>query len=178
MRRAVFIDKDGTLIENVPYNVDVGRVKLMPGAGRALRALQRAGYATFVVSNQPGIALGLFDETKLSAVERHIRKLLEADHVSLDGFYFCPHAPQRGCECRKPAAGMILRAAIEHGIELDTSWMIGDILDDVEAGRRAGCRAVMLDHGNETEWRISTVRTPETIAPNFAAAVQFILSHA
>jgi histidinol-phosphate phosphatase family protein len=177
VRRAVFIDKDGTLIENVPYNVDPGKVELMPGAAPALRDLQQAGYATFVVSNQPGIELGLFDVSQLSIVEKRIRELLEEQEVDLHGFYFCPHGSEQRCGCRKPAAGLIMRAAEEHAIALDRSWMIGDILDDIEAGRRAGCRAVLLDHGNETEWRVSAHRVPHAITPNFAAAANFILSH-
>ena len=177
MRRAVFIDKDGTLIENVPYNVDPAKVRLMPEAGSALRGLQQAGYAMFIVSNQPGIELGLFTAARLHEVEKRIRELLQEQEVDLQGFYFCPHGAETGCGCRKPKAGLILLAAEEHGIALDRSWMIGDILDDIEAGRRAGCRTVLLDHGNETEWRIAAHRSPHAITPNFTVAAHFILGH-
>jgi HAD superfamily hydrolase (TIGR01662 family) len=107
----------------------------------------------------------------LRAVEERLRSMLPA----LDGFYYCPHAPDAGCACRKPAAGMLHRAALEHGVRLPDSWMIGDILDDVEAGKRAGCRTVLLDNGNETEWQITPERVPDCIARNFAEAAQLVL---
>lgn len=155
--RAVFFDKDGTLVENVPYNADPERISLAEGAADAVRRLAGEGYRIFVVSNQPGVALGHFAEGDLRAVERRLRELLP----HLDGFYYCPHAPEAACRCRKPACGLLLRAAREHAVDLGKSWMVGDILDDVEAGRRAGCRTVLLDIGNETEWQLGERRTPD-----------------
>ncbi len=168
--KAVFIDKDGTLVQNVPYNVDPERIALTPGAVQGLSALSCVGYRLIVVSNQPGAALGLFDEPDLEKVERRLRELLPA----LDGFYYCPHAPQAGCDCRKPAPGMLERAAREHGVELAGSWMVGDILDDVEAGRRAGCRTILLDNGNETEWRSGEARRPHYVARDLSHAAAII----
>jgi histidinol-phosphate phosphatase family protein len=155
--RAVFLDKDGTLVENVPYNVDPERITLAPGAVEAVSRLAEQGYRIIVVSNQPGVALGYFEHTDLQGVEQRLQDLLPA----LDGFYFCPHAPQTGCSCRKPACGMLVRAAQEHAVDLRSSWMVGDILDDIEAGRRAGCRTVLVDNGNETEWDLSAARCPD-----------------
>lgn len=155
-QRAVFLDKDGTLVDNVPYNVDPARITLAAGAVEAVRRLAGEGYRIIVVSNQPGVALGYFGEDALEGVEKRLEQLLPA----LDGFYFCPHAPQSGCGCRKPACGLLLRAAREHGVDLDGSWMVGDILDDIEAGRRAGCRTVLVDNGNETEWDLREPRRP------------------
>lgn len=168
--KAVFIDKDGTLVENVPYNVDPVRIALAPGAGSCISKVSAAGYRVIVVSNQPGAALGRFPEKALRAVEEKLRELLP----SLDGFYYCPHAPQAGCACRKPAPGMLERAAREKGVQLAASWMIGDILDDVEAGRRAGCRTILLDNGNETEWRPGEQRLPHHVARDLAEAAAII----
>ena len=168
--KAVFVDKDGTLVVNVPYNVDPDRISLAPGAGNAVDRLAASGYRVIVVSNQPGAALGLFPESALKGVERRLRDLVPA----LEAFYYCAHAPDAGCECRKPAAGMLERAARERGIDLSASWMIGDILDDVEAGRRAGCRTILLDVGNETEWLVSDQRSPHHIARGLAEAAEII----
>ena len=169
--KAVFVDKDGTLVENVQYNVDPARVALTPGAAEAVHALAAHGYRVIVVSNQPGVALGRFGEEKLKGIERRLRQLLPR----LDGFYWCPHAPGAGCGCRKPAAGLLERAAREHGIELAESWMIGDILDDIEAGRRAGCRTVLIDNGNETEWQLTAERVPHRVAHDLAEAAARVL---
>jgi histidinol-phosphate phosphatase family protein len=151
--RAVFVDKDGTLVDNVPDNVDPARISLTPGAEEAIAALVARGYRVIVVSNQSGIALRKFEEAAIREVERRLREL-----VPMDGFYYCPHAPHAGCNCRKPAPGLLERAAREHGVSLEASWVVGDILDDIEAGRRAGCRTVLLDNGNETEWQITPER--------------------
>lgn len=150
------MDKDGTLVEDLPYNVDPERIRLAPGAAEAVAQMAAGGYRVMVVSNQPGIALGCFQESALGEVERKLRSLLP----ELDGFYYCPHAPQSGCRCRKPACGLLRQAAREHRIELRGSWMVGDILDDIEAGRSAGCRTVLVDNGNETEWRLTARRHP------------------
>jgi D-glycero-D-manno-heptose 1,7-bisphosphate phosphatase len=171
--QAVFIDKDGTLVENVPYNVDPARIRLAPGAAECVGALAREGFDVFVVSNQPGAALGFFPEQALHEVKERLEALL--DH-RLKGFYYCPHHPQAGCDCRKPNPGMLLRAAREHGVELGRSWMVGDILDDVEAGRRAGCRTILLDNGNETEWQLTDARRPDCIANDLRQAAALILA--
>jgi D-glycero-D-manno-heptose 1,7-bisphosphate phosphatase len=167
---AVFLDKDGTLVENVPYNVDPERVALAPGAAQAIARLAAKGYRVIVVSNQPGAAMGLFAEENLQQIATRLHELLPA----LQGFYCCPHLPEARCDCRKPAAGLLQRAAREHRVDLPASWMVGDILDDVEAGRRAGCRTILLDVGNETEWRVSEQRRPHHIAGNLEEAAAII----
>lgn len=178
MKAAVFIDKDGTLVEDVPYNVDPARICLRAEAGPALRRLQRAGFELVLVSNQAGIALGRFEEHALEGVWSCLRARLAAHGVALSAIYYCPHHPQGGCECRKPRAGLLRRAARERDIDLARSWMLGDILDDVEAGRRAGCRAVLLDVGSETEWRAAPLRTPEFTARDLDAASHYIVASA
>lgn len=181
--RAIFLDKDGTLIEDIPYNVNPALLELTWHAGQALQLLQQLGYAIFVVSNQSGVAKGLFTEAALEPVQQRVASLLAQYGVMLDGFYYCPHSPDGAvnryaiaCTCRKPMPGMLLRAASEHGIDLARSWMIGDILHDIEAGRRAGCRTVLIDNGNETEWLLSPQRTPHLAAPDLYAAAELIAS--
>lgn len=174
MSAAVFLDKDGTLIEDVPYNVDPAQIRLSARAGQGLRQLRAHGFRLFVVSNQSGVALGRFDASALDGVADRLSELLTAHDAWIDGFYWCPHAPEDGCDCRKPAAGMLQRAAHEHDIDLARSWMIGDILHDIEAGHRAGCRAVLIDNGNETEWDLTGLRQPELLAADLAQAAALI----
>ncbi len=177
--KAIFLDKDGTLVDDIPYNVDPLRVTLCHGAGAALRLLARLDYRFFVVSNQDGLARGHFDESALHGVRHRINDLLFREQLSLDGFYFCPHHPEGkvkpyalNCLCRKPMPGMLVQAAREHNIDLRASWMVGDILNDVEAGNRAGCRTVLIDSGNETEWKLGNNRLPTRVVSDiYAAAV-------
>lgn len=182
-RAAIFLDKDGTLVEDVPYNVDPDLIRLGRGAVDGLRMLHAAGYPLIVISNQSGVARGYFAETALGAVEAQLRELLGEAGVPLAGFYYCPHHPDGSvaryavvCDCRKPLPGLIVRAAGEHGVDLARSWFIGDILHDVEAAHRAGCRAVLLDNGHETEWELSPLRTPDVVAPDLAGAARAIVS--
>lgn len=182
--KAIFIDKDGTLIRDVPYNVDPEKIELYPDTGEALHRLQRAGYQLIVISNQAGVARGYFDETALPGVEARLQELLSPFGVKLNGFYYCPHHPAGAvpayaitCECRKPEPGMIIRAAREHGIDPSASWMIGDILNDVEAGNRAGCRTILIDNGNETEWLPGLFRTPTYTAASLTQAADWISQH-
>ncbi len=181
LERAIFLDKDGTLIEDVPYNVDPAQVRLLPGAVAGLRCLHASGYRLIVVSNQSGVARGYFPEDALRPVEERLRSLLAEAGVPLHGFYYCPHHPDGTapgyaieCDCRKPAPGLILRAAAEHGIDLGRSWLAGDILDDVEAGRRAGCRTVLVDNGHETEWALSPERLPHHLAADLLEAAAIV----
>jgi histidinol-phosphate phosphatase family protein len=181
--RAVFLDKDGTLVEDISYNVDPKKIRLTRGAVEGLKALHANGYRLIVVSNQSGVARGLFPESALAAVERSLRRQLAAFGVPLAGFFYCPHHPEGSvaryavaCRCRKPAPGMLRRAAAQLGIDLAESWMIGDILDDIEAGRRADCRTVLIDNGNETEWRRGSRRRPDHVATDLAEAARLILA--
>lgn len=175
---AVFIDKDGTLIRDVPYNVDPRRVRLTAGAGQALRRMKDAGYKLIVVSNQSGIARRLFEKKDLLPVNRRIQALLAQYEVTVDAFYYCPHGPGDGCACRKPMPGMILRAAREHAIDTSVSWMVGDILNDVEAGSRAGCHTIHFNNGNETEWIVGSHRQPEYSVEDLAGAAEIVCRYA
>jgi D-glycero-D-manno-heptose 1,7-bisphosphate phosphatase len=188
-RPAVFLDKDGTLVEDVPYNVDPAKVRLRPGAGPALRRLADEGFALVVVTNQSGVARGLFPAEALHDVKVRLREVLAPFGAELIGFHACPHHPQgsvppfdRECECRKPKPGLLLRAAEAQGLDLHRSWMVGDILDDIEAGRRAGCRTVLIDDPNspsgETEWRGGGYRTPHAVVAGLEDASRVILAAA
>jgi len=175
---AVFLDKDGTLVEDVPFNVDPARLRLGRGVAEGLRRLRRHGYPLIVVTNQPGVARGLVREEEVRRLRAYL--LAEAG-LGLMDLYYCPHdaagsvAPYAvTCACRKPAPGMILRACAEHRLEPRRSWLIGDILDDVEAGRRAGCRTILLDNGHETEWRLAPLRRPDHVVRDLAQAAAVV----
>jgi len=180
--RAVFLDKDGTLIEDVPYNVDPKRIKFTKGAVTGLQQLSGAGYVLIAITNQSGVARGYFQESALQGVEERLQQLLALAGVSLSGFYYCPHHPQgvvkeytMQCACRKPEPGLLLQAAADHQLDLSQSWFVGDILNDVEAGRRAGCKTILIDNGNETEWQLSPLRIPHHTVADLAEAAQVII---
>jgi D-glycero-D-manno-heptose 1,7-bisphosphate phosphatase len=184
LSRAVFLDKDGTLIENVPYNVDPEKIRLYPDAALALKRLQDEGYKLFVISNQSGIAYGYFEESALGNVWNEISGELATAGVKIDGYYYCPHHPEgkvdaykQECECRKPSAGMLVKAAEEHNINLSRSWMIGDILNDVEAGNKAGCKTILINNGNETEWVMGDQRVPDYFAASLLESAIIIDNH-
>jgi D-glycero-D-manno-heptose 1,7-bisphosphate phosphatase len=179
---AVFLDKDGTLIEDVPYNVDPCLVQFTEGAIAALQLLQSANYALIIISNQSGVARGYFSVATLTELEQHLRSCLSRSGISLQGFYYCPHHPEGiiqpyniSCSCRKPQPGLLYQAASHQVINLSDSWMVGDILNDVEAGRAAGCRTILIDNGNETEWQLSPTRSPHYSVKNLYEAAQIIL---
>ena len=151
MRRAVFLDRDGTIVQDVDFLDDPEGLCLLPGAARAIRLVNAAGVLAVVVSNQSGIARGYLTEDGLAAIHDRLRAILAAEGARLDDILYCPHLPEgtveryaRSCTCRKPEPGMILEAARRHGIDLGRSVAIGDAARDVEAGRRAGCRTVLL----------------------------------
>jgi D,D-heptose 1,7-bisphosphate phosphatase len=177
------VDKDGTLVKNVPYNVDIPQIELQPGAAEGLGALQAAGYLLMIVSNQSGVALGYFSLDQLRAADTAIRRMLAERGVRLDDSYYCPHHPDGSvpayrahCSCRKPEPGMLLKAAAEYDIDLGASWMVGDILDDVEAGNRAGCGTLLIENGNETVWRLDRNRIPDLVAKDLREASRQIAS--
>ena len=182
LSKVVFFDKDGTLVKDVPYNVDPDLIQLTEGALDGLRLLQEHEYRLFIVTNQSGVARGYFEEQALSAVEKRLQGLLSAAGVRLSGFYYCPHHPRGNvpkysveCSCRKPQPGMLQKAALEHRINLASSWLVGDILNDIEAGNRAGCRTVLVDNGNETEWILNPRRHPGFTVKNLFEAASTIV---
>ena len=182
VRPAVFIDKDGTLVDDVPYNVDPARLSFKPGAFDALRLLKDSGYALVVVTNQSGLASGRFSTAQFDALRDALCEQLRMRGITLDAFMVCPHAPAEdgspACECRKPAPGLFREAAQRLHIQMARSWMVGDILDDVEAGHRAGCRSLLFDSGGETLWRRGPGRHPDMRATNWADVARLIIAAA
>jgi D,D-heptose 1,7-bisphosphate phosphatase len=182
MRPAVFIDKDGTLVEDVPYNVDPVRVRLAAGALPALRRVADAGFALVVVTNQSGIARGFYPESAVETIGRHLTEVLARDGVTLDAFLYCPHLPDAAvaeyrlaCDCRKPEPGLIRRACAELGLAGDRSWMLGDIATDVLAGQAAGCRTVLVNPHPEPELA-QLSRKPDLVAHSLPEAADALLS--
>lgn len=153
-RRAVFLDRDHTVIEDPGYLSDPDAVKLLPGVERAIRSLTQAGYKIVVVTNQSGVARGLLTIEMLDAIHTEMRRQLAADGAHVDAVYYCPYHPSGTVEeyaiesdLRKPQPGMLLKAAEDLDIDLAESWMVGDSARDVEAGQRAGCRTIRLRTG-------------------------------
>ncbi|MCH7883618.1 MAG: HAD-IIIA family hydrolase [Planctomycetes bacterium] len=150
---AVFLDRDGTIIDDVGYLNDPEKVRLLPGAADAIRRMRSAGYRVVIISNQSGIARGMLDEPTLAQIQARLEELLDQDGASLDGVYYCPYldgpdavveAYRRNSELRKPRPGMLFQAARELNLDLKRSWMIGDSTSDVAAGHRAGCRTILV----------------------------------
>ena len=180
LRAGLFIDKDGTLIENVPYNVDPALLRFMPGAGEALAQLQRAGLALVIVTNQSGLARGRFTRAEFARLQHVLLQRLQDEFgVAIDDLVLCPHAPDAdgrpACLCRKPAPGMLISMAHRHGLDLTRCWMLGDTLDDVEAGHRAGGGGLLFDSGGETVWRRSPLREPDAVFTEWAAVARYLL---
>jgi len=169
-RPALFLDRDGTLVHPGHYPSRPEDLHLYDGIGPELCVLQEAGFRLVVITNQAGIARGYFTEADLWRIHAHLMKEIAFLGVHLDAIYYCPHhiegvIPELAirCDCRKPQPGMVLRAAADLDIDLHNSWFIGDILDDIEAGNRAGCRTILVDLGTE--------RAPAQVLrrPNFVA---------
>jgi histidinol-phosphate phosphatase family protein len=181
-RRTVFLDKDGTLIDDLPYNVDPRRIRFAPGARDAVRLLSGAGYRLIVATNQAGIARGYFSEAELHAVERHLAAEVEALGGRLDAFLFCPHLPEGvneyaiECDCRKPEPGLIRRAVDELGVRTERAWFVGDTWMDVLAGRRGGCRTIMVGPEARDAGLLAEDRRPDFAVRDLRDAASVILA--
>jgi len=149
MRPAVFLDRDGTIIEDEGYLADASRIRLVPGALEALRTFRDRGMLLVVISNQSGIPRGLITPEQHAEVDARVKEILAAEGVPLHSAYYCAHLPNAGCVCRKPKPGMIEQAAREHAIDVARSFMIGDKMSDVAAGRAAGCTTALLGKGKD-----------------------------
>ena len=181
---AVFLDRDGTLIEDVGYLHRPEQVRLYPWTIDALRALNRAGVRVVLVTNQSGVARGLFDEAAVRAVHEHLGHLLGQGGVHLDAYYYCPHHPEgrvreyaRACDCRKPGRGLVDRAAAELAVVPERSFTVGDRWLDVALARTIGAKGVLVRTGygaEETERPLPNL-TPDAVTDNLAGAVSWIL---
>ncbi len=177
-RRAVFLDRDGTMIRDVGYLNQADQLQVLPGVPTALRLLRGAGFLLVVVTNQSAVARGRLTEENLCAINRRLNTLLGEFEAGVDAFYYCPHLPAgtvgryaRACDCRKPSPGMLERAARELDIDLQASYSVGDSERDVEAGRRAGCRTIRLGDCREGAAETSA----DACVPDLAAAAHLIL---
>lgn len=179
MKWAVFLDRDGTINEEVEYLDDPQDLRLIPGAVEAIRLLNEAGVPAIVVTNQAGVGRGYFSEARVEAIHQQLAKQLAAHGAHLDATYYCPHHPDEGCDCRKPNPGMLKRAAQEHDIDLGRSFAVGDKVSDLEAGRRAGCRTVLVLTGYGAEAQESFKRSdfqPDFNARDLLQAVRWMLA--
>jgi len=185
-RPAVFFDRDGTLNEEVEFLSAPDQLRLIAGAGRAVRAVNECGFLAFVISNQSGIARGLFTESDLIPIHAKFQQELGTCGARIDRIYYCPHHPTAGippyrvdCDCRKPRPGMLYRAAKDLGADLSRSYVIGDRIVDVLAGRNAGARGILVLTGygaNAVEECREQGVVPDYIAPSVGEAVDFILN--
>jgi D-glycero-D-manno-heptose 1,7-bisphosphate phosphatase len=152
--QAVFLDRDGTINEEVGYLDRIEKLQVIPGAVEAIRRINESGMKAVVVSNQAGVARGYFEESFVAKTNACLREMLLAEGALIDAFYFCPHHPTEGraeyvkvCDCRKPAPGMLLKAAEELRIDPNRSYIVGDTLKDIEAGTRAGAQGILVRTG-------------------------------
>ena len=184
MKRAVFLDRDGTLIEESGYLDRLERLVFFPFSVDAVRVLNRAGFAVVVITNQAGIARGIVRESFVEEAHRHIAGRLEAGGARIDGFYFCPHYPggvveqfSRTCDCRKPQPGLLLRAAADLNLDLEHSFVVGDRWHDLAAGQAVGATGVLVRTGlgwkDEAAPHPGTV--PDAIVDNLMDAAAWIL---
>ena len=184
MKSAVFLDRDGTMIEDVGYLDAIARVAFYPWTIDSIRALNRAGLVVVVVTNQSGIARGILDEALVEATHQHLSAMLEAGGARVDGYYYCPHHPRgtvapfdRECDCRKPARGLIDRAAADLGIDPARSFVVGDKWSDVQLGRAVGARSILVRTGGGAveERNAPASVSADAIVDNLAAAASWIL---
>jgi len=185
-RRALLIDRDGTVCEDVGYLDRPEALNLLPGAVGALAAAQRAGFQLVLVTNQAGVGHGRLDELMLDSIHDRLRALLDEGGARLDGIYYCPHHPEAAlpryrveCACRKPKPGMLLRARDEMGVDLASSYLVGDHPRDIEAGAAAGVTSILVLTGHGRRLWLEAPSPPPVrpahVAPDLAGAVDWIL---
>ena len=188
MKKAVFLDRDGTVNEEVGYMRELSMLTLIPGVGRAIKKLNAAGFLVVLVTNQSGVARGYFPESLVGEAHAQLEELLGADGARIDAVYYCPHHPTvgtthhtRACACRKPGTGLIDQAARDLTIDVSRSYMVGDKWSDVELGHRAGAASILVrsgfaadDPGNA---RPEHVADPDFTAHDLAEAADWIIAH-
>jgi len=168
--KAVFLDKDGSIIPTIAYNVNGNMVTLTDKVVEGLQTLQSNGFLLVMVSNHTDMENGFFSMEQHNADDERIIRMCSKVGIYLDGFYYCPD--------QKPLPGVLQKVAGDMQIELSDSWMIGDVLDDVEAGNRAGCKSILINNGNETEWKPGKDRIPDFFAKDLAEAAKYIVAAA
>ncbi len=178
-RKAVFLDRDGTIAEEVGYLNHLSRFRVYPFAAGAIARLNQAGIPVIVVTNQSGVARGFFPEALIHEVHERMTAELAAGGARVDGVYFCPHGTESDCECRKPRPGLLERAAREHNLELAGSYVVGDRYIEIEMAHTVGGRSVLVLTGyglGEYQWnRALWLRQPDLVANDLCQAVDLIL---
>lgn len=170
MRPTVFVDRDGTLNVDQVHGVDIDRLDMRPGAAQAMRTWRDAGWRIVLVTNQSGIGRGLYTEADMHRFHEALQATLG---VAFDAVYFCPHLPDAGCACRKPAPGMLLQAQRDHGIDLRASFVVGDSWLDVEAAEAVGARAVLVPSKADT--LAKRAKRPDHVAETLDEAAEWML---
>lgn len=174
--RIVLLDRDGTINVDTHYLSDPDALRLEEGAAEGLRRLVGHGFRLVVVTNQSGIARGYFTHSRLDAIHDRLATMLRAEGVVVDGWYVCPHRPEDGCACRKPATGLVERAAADLGFDPRHSWMIGDKAADVELGRAVGARTVLVRTGKGARTEADGACAPDFVVDTLREAADVILA--
>jgi histidinol-phosphate phosphatase family protein len=170
VKPAAFLDRDGTLLDDPGYLGDPAQVRLLPGAVQALQQLERLGLARVVVTNQSGIARGLLSAEQVHAVHREVERQLASSGATVDAWYFCPHAPEAHCDCRKPGTALHHEAARDLHLDLRSSWCIGDRMTDVLAADPLGARAILVLTGDGTRHADEAREAGITVVADLGAA--------
>ena len=176
--RAVFLDRDGTIMEDSNYVGKVEHVVLIPHAAQALKRLQDAGYKLFIITNQSGVGRGYFTREAVESIHAHLNEQFGQAGVRFDRYYVCPHHPEYNCECRKPKPKFLLDAAREYGLDRPRCFMIGDRASDIQAGVNAGVRSVLVLTGAGRETLAKQEANPDHIAADLAEAAAWVLHNA
>jgi len=181
----IFLDRDGTINEEVGYLRDPGELRLLPRVPEGLRLLKEAGFALVVVTNQSGVARGYFDQKTLAMVHERLQELLQVHGVELDGIYYCPHHPDEGCSCRKPRTGLVERAARELDLDLSQAFVVGDRDVDVALAKNLGAKGILVLTGYgrrdlerllQREGKLQACVTPDLVAEDLLQAAEKILA--
>jgi len=182
VNKAVFLDRDGTIIEDVGYLNNPQEIKFIHGSIEAIKKLNEADYKVIVITNQAGIARELIIENMLQTIDKTLQKEILNGGAYIDAIYYCPHHAEHGyypykqdCKCRKPEPGMILKAAKDHNIDLSQSWMIGDKRTDVYAGKKAGTKTILVMSGRGVEEKPKLTEQPDYYTENLLEAVKKII---
>jgi len=183
MEKAAFLDRDGTIIEDTGYLGEISKVRFLPGANTGIKLLNDNGFKVIIITNQAGVARGYFTEETVKEINGYVQESLAREGASIDMFYYCPHHTEgvieeyrKDCYYRKPNPGMVKKAAQDFSINLKKSFVIGDKHSDIETGRRAGCRNILLSKNNLPNEGGKTDVIPDHIAPDLHEAVKWIVN--
>ncbi|HYL86487.1 MAG TPA: HAD family hydrolase [Candidatus Angelobacter sp.] len=179
LRPAIFLDRDGTVAEEVGYLNHPSRFRMFPFVAGAIQRLKENGYAVVIVTNQSGVGRGYFPESVVQEVNQLMARQLSAEGASIDGVYYCPHTSAENCNCRKPKTGMLERAAREHALDLRRSFVVGDRYGDIELAHNAQTRGILVRTGygeGEFAWHAAKWPVqPDFVAQNLADAAEWIV---